>query len=102
MVFKGVRSPRRGHTITQLRELSKSDFYNADTRTELSPEESKLKLLKMEQKRADKITGGAIRRLSGMKTRSRGRPWIPPGQVIFRRINGRIVPFRKAAEDPFL
>lgn len=99
-VFKGVRSPTRGHTITQLRSLKESGYHNADTGTELSAEEADRHLQQMEQSRADKVAAHHINRALRTMTRSRGRPYIT-GDVIFRTIHGHRVPFKKVSE-PFL
>jgi hypothetical protein len=95
-----VKSPKRGHTLKQLRELKKSGFYNADTGTELDAEESQDYLHRLEEKRAHKMLNKTLKEMNG-KTRSQGRAWIPKGQVVFRYINGHVVPFRKKNE-PFL
>lgn len=94
-------SPRKGHTIGQLRALQSAGWHNADTGKSLSQGEGEHHLAQLEQHRADRIINDYAKRLSNAKTRSRGREWIPAGQVTFRRIHGHIVPFRKK-EEPFL
>lgn len=97
----GVRSPRSGHTIKSLSALKESGFHNPDTGVELAHDEAMDHLHKLYQNRADKLTAKMIRSASSVKLRSRGRPMIPHGRVVFRRINGHVVPFFKA-EEPSL
>lgn len=93
--MNSVSSPKRGITLKSLRALSKHGFYNADTGTELSESEGQDYLHRLEQSRADRIVEHRMKLSKLGKTRSRGREWIPRDQVVFRRIRGRIVPFRK-------
>jgi predicted GNAT family acetyltransferase len=53
-VEKAIRSPRNGHTIRQLRQLKEAGWHNADTGTELQPDEAEDHLKRLEQKAADK------------------------------------------------
>lgn len=99
-----VRSPRKGHTIQQLRALKEAGWHNADTGTELSQGEGEEYLMRLQERAADRSAARTISALGKQRTRSKGRPWIPKGQVIFRRINGRNVPFRKTddSSEPWL
>lgn len=90
----------KGRTIKQLLELQKSGFYNGDTGTEIDPEQGRAQLHEMLERRSTLKLNKMAKEMS--KTRSRGRPMIPAREVIFRRINGRIVPFRRPKEEPFL
>jgi 8-oxo-dGTP pyrophosphatase MutT (NUDIX family)/GNAT superfamily N-acetyltransferase len=50
----GVRSPRSGHTIKQLRQLKEMGWHNPDTGVELSPTEGEEHLQRLQNSAADK------------------------------------------------
>lgn len=95
-----VRSPRRGHTIGQLRKLREDNWHNPDTGTEISEEEGADYLKGLEQNAADRAIEKHLKVMNahGAKLRSRKRAMIPKDEVIFRRIGGRNVPFRRGSQ----
>ena len=97
----GVRSPRSGHTIKTLSHIKSQGWRNGDTGTEISEEEGETHLQNLLQNKADKDLKKYARHVHGKKIRSRGRDYIPGDQVVFRRIHGHIVPFRKESHIGF-
>ena len=48
------RSPRKGHTIAQLKRLKADNWHNPDTGTELQPDEAEHHLMQLQDRAADK------------------------------------------------
>ena len=93
----GVRSPAKNTTLKRLEALQRDNFYNPETGLELSEGETVERIHELRENKAARELNKTVRAMERKKTRSRGRPMIPSGQVVFRRIRGRIVPFRKKA-----
>ena len=99
-LYRAPRSPGRGDTIASLRRLKESNYHNPDTGTEVNEGEADEHLHHLENRHAERTSNSQIHKLMRQKTRSRGRPYMT-GRVVFRRINGHIVPF-KYHEEPSL
>jgi hypothetical protein len=64
---KEVRSPRKGHTLGQLRALKENNWHNPDTGTEMSEGEGEEHLQRLEQNKADKVVSSKLKALQGGK-----------------------------------